>query len=258
MRREYKSIDELWQRYKFEDCAKAQEEIITHYLPFVNQIVNRLRISLPSNITKEELISFGIYGLFDAMVKFDLSRGYKFETYAFPRIRGAILDGLRSMDYLPASLRQKEKKLVSEIGQLEQTLCRTATDQEIADKLGISCEELSGLLDMLNFTTIISLDQMMTNDGEETASIMESVSDDASKQPESIFDKVEVQNLLIESINKLPEKEKLVVALHYYEGMNLKEISKIMDLSESRISQLHTKAIFRLRGRLSRQKKILL
>ncbi len=252
------NIDHLWSKFKQKDCEFAKEDLVNYYLPFVNQIVNRVKISLPLSISKEELVSHGIFGLFDAMLKFDPNRGYKFETYAYPRIKGAILDGLRAMDWMPTNLRQKEKKIVNLIGEMEQRLGRTVSDEELAEEMGFSTKDLYNLLDQLNVTTVLSLDKMLSPDGEESASLLDTVGDSPEKSPESLLDQSEVKRVLVDAINKLPEKEKLVVALYYYEGLNLKEISKVMSLSESRISQLHTKAIFRLRGRLSRQKKLLL
>jgi RNA polymerase sigma factor for flagellar operon FliA len=250
------SVDLLWLHYKKENSQLAKEKLIFHYLPYVNQIINRVKISLPKSVAKEELLSYGVFGLYDAMNKFDISRGFKFETYAFPRIKGAILDGLRAEDWLPASIRQKEKNLVKVIWELEQTLGRTATDEEIAAQLNMDSKELYGLLDKLSCINMVSLDHLFYQE-EESVSLLERLSDNPNREPENIISSNEVKKILIEAINKLPEKEKLVIALYYYEGLNLKEISRVLDLSESRISQLHTKAIFRLRGRLSRQKKAL-
>jgi RNA polymerase sigma factor for flagellar operon FliA len=252
------SIDLLWLHFKKENSQIAKEKLIFHYLPYVNQIINRVKMSLPKSVVKEELFSYGIFGLYDAMSKFDLSRGFKFETYAFPRIKGAIIDGLRAEDWLPLSIRQEEKKLVKVIGELEQELGRTATDQEIAAQLKMDSKDLHNLLDKLCCTNLVSLDQLFNQEGEESVSLLERLRGNPEREPENIISCNEIKNVLIEAINKLPEKEKLVIALYYYEGLNLKEISKVVDLSESRISQLHTKAIFRLRGRLSRQKKALL
>lgn len=251
-------LDILWQRFKEENCPVANEELVHIYLPFANQIVNRIKISLPTTISKDELLSYGIFGLFDAMIKFDPSRGYKFETYAYPRIKGAILDGLRSQDWMPTALRQKEKNLVTAIGELEQKIGRTATDSEIANHLEIDVKELNLLLEQLNTTTILSLDKILIADEDDGTKLIDTISDAPEQEPEFAINQMEVKKVLTDAINKLPEKEKLVVTLYYYEGLNLKEISKVMELSESRISQLHTKSIFRLRGRLSRQKKVLL
>lgn len=255
---EQSDLNSLWQEYKETDNKYARDKLVHNYLPLVKQVVARVAISLPLHIEKEELSSFGVIGLFDAIEKFDYKRGYKFETYAYTRIRGSVLDGLRDMDWVPNSIRKKAKNFQSKLNELEQKIGRSATEAEIASFLDISESELNKLLQETAPVTFIPLEPINDYDNKKSSGIsLENVVDEENNSPEKLVEYAHLQNVLGEAIEKLPEKEKMVVALYYFEDLNLKEISSILKLSESRISQLHSKAIFRLRGRLGRIKNTL-
>lgn len=250
----------LWERYKKHKDHSAREELILEYVALVKYVAGRLAISLPPNVQQDDLISYGIFGLVDAIEKFDLERNIKFETYAIARIRGAIWDGLRAMDWVPYSVRQKARELEQAYSKLEHQLGRSATDDEVCEALNIDKQHFSQLLRETSFTTFISLEDMWTSDknGGNPVRIIDTVEDRSIPDPVSLVMFEEKKKLLGEAINKLPERERLVIALYYYEGLTLKEIGKILGVSESRVSQMHTKAVLRLRGRLSRIKKKIL
>lgn len=241
-------IDLLWTNYQKVRSPEIREQLVENYLSLVNIIAGRIAISLPAHVDRDDLISSGFFGLLDAIERYDPVRGNKFETYAGVRIRGSILDYLRSKDWIPVSLRQKIRKYEQTVSALEAKFGRAATDKEIAAELGISMDELNVLLGRLNIATVIPL--------EEYAKV-ESTANQIPGPSENIEFK-ELQESLAAAIDKLPEKEKIVISLYYYEELTLKEISLILKLSEARISQLHTKAVFRLRGYLSRIKSSLL
>lgn len=250
-------LHNLWVRYKNLKDVQAREDLIVEYASLVKYVAGRLAISLPSNVQQDDLISYGIFGLIDAIEKFDLSRNIKFETYAISRIKGAIWDGLRSMDWIPYSIRQKAKELESTYARLEHDLGRAATDEEVCAAMGISKEHFSHLLAETSFTSVLSLEDLwkLDKDGANSVRVIDTIQDTNVPDPISMVMLEEQKRILTEAINKLPEREKLVIALYYYEGLTLKEIGKVLGVSESRISQMHTKAILRLRGRLSRIKK---
>ena len=242
------SINELWVAYQEDRNPQIREKLVENYLSLVNIIAGRIAISLPSYVDRDDLISSGFFGLLDAIERYDPKRGNKFETYAGVRIRGSILDYLRSKDWLPVSLRQKIRKYEHTVSELEFKLGRAATDQEVAVSMEITVEELSTLVNQLNIATVIPLEEYIKT---ETAT-------NGIAGPSDHLEIKEVEQSLAAAIEKLPEKEKMVVSLYYYEELTLKEISLILKLSEARISQLHTKAVFRLRGYLSRMKSSLL
>ncbi|MBC9783440.1 RNA polymerase sigma factor WhiG [Heliobacterium chlorum] len=247
----------LWERYKEHKDSSAREELILLYSPLVKFVAGRLAISLPPNVDRDDLLSYGVFGLMDALEKFDLSRGLKFETYAISRIRGSILDGLRAMDWVPASIRQKAKEIEKTYLALAQQLGREATDEEVAQALGVSETDFQKTLQDVRATTIMSLDEywLAENDKSESVRLLDTLVDEQNEEPTAGLEFEETKQLLAGAIDKLPEKERTVIALYYYEGLTLKEIGTILGVSESRISQLHTKAILRLRGQLARQKK---
>ncbi len=247
----------LWERYKTYKDFHAREQLILEYASLVKYVAGRLAISLPPNVPQDDLISYGIFGLIDAIEKFNPERNIKFETYAIARIRGAIWDGLRAMDWVPNSIRQKAKELEKTYARLEYQLGRAATDEEVCKAMNISKQQLGQLLLDTSFSSLMSLDDIwkIDNDGENAVRVIDTIPDQNAPNPVAMVIFEEQKRILTEAINKLPERERLVVALYYYEGLTLKEIGKVLGVSESRISQMHTKAILRLRGRLSRVKK---
>lgn len=242
------SMDALWNAYQENKAPEIREKLVEHYLSLVNIIAGRIAISLPAHVERDDLVSSGFFGLLDAIERYDPVRGNKFETYAGVRIRGAILDYLRSKDWMPVSLRQKIRRYEQAVNCLEAKFGRAATDREVASSMGIDIEELSHLLNQLNVATIIPLEEYIRS---ETAQ-------GGMPGPSDRLEQKEIQESLAQAIEKLPEKEKIVISLYYYEELTLKEISIILHLSEARISQLHTKAVFRLRGYLSRMKASLI
>lgn len=247
----------LWERYKVHQELEARELLILEYAGLVKYVAGRIAISLPPNVAQDDLISYGIFGLIDAIEKFDPERNIKFETYAIARIRGAIWDGLRSMDWVPYSIRQKARELEQTYAKLEHHLGRAATDDEICEALNISKQQFGQLLSETSFSSFLSLDDLwkIDKDGGNSVQIIDTIKDQNAPDPVTMVMFEEQKRILTDAINKLPEREKLVIALYYYEGLTLKEIGKVLGVSESRISQMHTKAILRLRGRLSRIKK---
>ncbi len=241
-------LNSLWVQYKDENLEAARDELIIHYSNLVKYVASRLAINLSTVVEFEELVSYGIEGLIDAIEKFDYKRNIKFETYATTRIRGAMIDGLRSMDFVPVSIRQKSKEIEKIYASLEAKLGRTATDQEVA--------ELIQTLRNVAATTIISLDDFLPSHDQANRKkrIVDLLEDDKNPDILEVLELSDTKNILAQSISRLPEKEKLVVYFYYYEGLTLREIGAILSLSESRISQLHTKAILRLRGSLSKKK----
>ncbi|ADG82365.1 RNA polymerase sigma factor WhiG [Thermincola potens] len=250
----------LWDRFKKERDLAAREQLILKYAPLVKYVAGRLAISLPPNVQQDDLISYGIFGLIDAIEKFEPERNIKFETYAISRIKGAIWDGLRSMDWIPYSIRQKAKELEETYARLENELGRPATDEEMCETLGITKQQFYSLLQETSCTSLLSLEDLFVfdRDGTNGVKMIDTIADSRVPDPVAAVMFEEQKKILGEAINKLPEREKMVIALYYYEGLTLKEIGKVLGVTESRISQLHTKAILRLRGRLSRVKKKIL
>lgn len=247
---------ELWKKYSETKDPVVKEQLIVEYADLVRFVAGRLSIYFGSNVEYDDLVGYGVFGLIDAIDKFDLSKKVKFETYASLRIRGAIIDAIREQDWAPRSLRKKGKELEKVYSEIENQLGRSASDQEVANKMGISIKELNILLHKVNMSQMISLEDYLDQNREVGLDPL-SMSRDMSL-PEQRMEVVEVKEILADSINKLPEKERIVVSLYYYDELTLKEISLIMKVSESRISQLHTKAIMRMRGKLERLRSAIL
>lgn len=247
---------ELWKKYSETKDQSTKGQLIVEYADLVKYVAGRLSIYFGSNVEYDDLVGYGVFGLIDAIDKFDLAKKVKFETYASLRIRGAIIDSIREQDWAPRSLRKKGKELERAYFDLENQLGHSASDQEVADKLGITLEDLNKLLQDVNISQMISLEDYLEQN-HETGFDPFSMQRETNL-PEQRLEVLELKQILAESIDKLPEKEKTVVTLYYYEELTLKEISLIMKVSESRISQLHTKAIMRMRGKLDRLKSAIL
>lgn len=242
----------LWQQYKSHPSnPQLREQLILKYLHLVRYVVSRLPISLPVSIAQEDLVSYGTMGLMEAVERYDLSRGLKFETYAVTRIRGAIIDQLRFQDWVPRGVRKRSKDVSDAMARLEEKLGRAPTEDELAEDLGISKSKLKIVLAESN-NLLISLDETRGDDGPgSNISLMELVEDKNSPDPQAELEAGELKRRLAEAIGKLPEREKLLIALYYHENMTLKEIGEVISVSESRVCQLHAQAILRLRGALS-------
>jgi RNA polymerase sigma factor for flagellar operon FliA len=226
---------------------QQRDEQIVRYLPLVKYLALRMLARLPSHVELDDLINYGIIGLMDAVDKFDQSRGVKFKTYAELRIRGAILDGLRELDWVPRSYRRRQRELERAYRKLESELGRNVTDEEVALELQIDLDEFYALLDSLKGVQLGSI-EAIGRDGEEN--LVEYIPDREENSPTFIMEKIELQKLLAVGIDGLPEKERLVLSLYYFEGLTMKEVGLVLGITESRVSQLHSKAVIRLRGRL--------
>lgn len=245
--------------YESASRGSLKQEQIEKYLPLVKRIAGRLAMSLPPHVDEDDIIGYGVFGLLDALERFEVARGCKFETYASIRIRGAMIDGLRTMDWVPHSARQKVKRVQDGFAELEYRLGRAATAEEVANLLKVDVKELEGVLAQAQMLTLTSFDETNVDDeGDSSGTPLNLLMDTEAQVAYQTIEKEEQKQILALAVEKLPDKEKLVVALYYQEELTLKEIAVILKLSESRISQLHSQAILRLRGRLSRQKKNIL
>lgn len=241
----------LWHQYKESRDQRIKDSLIMKYASFVKYVAGRIAVNLPSNVEFDDLVSYGILGLIDAIDKYDPERKVKFKTYAKTRIRGAIFDELRVLDWTPRSIRQKARKLEKAYAKLEGKLGRDATDEEIAEFLKIDISELHKLFDETKKSLLLSLDEIFYDD-EEGSSRFDFVENQKSDNPQTKIEEAEAKRILADAIAKLSERERMVITLYYYEDLTSKEIGKILGVSDSRVSQLHTKAILRLRGRLAR------
>ena len=230
---------------------KLREKLLVHYLPLTKQVAGRIIISLPKSVELNELISAGLVGLVKAIDRFDPAVGVKFETYAIPRIKGAIFDNMREMDWAPRSIRTKAKQLQKAMQKLTAKLGRSPEDNELADELGVDIESYYQLLDDTAIVSLASLDDTLTSKQGETMNLFDVVEADVEDGPLFGVERDELKKSTVEAIKKLPEQERLVIALYYYEELTLKEIGMVMEISESRVSQIHTKAILSLKAQLS-------
>ena len=231
--------EKLWEEYQKNPTPKLREQLIIEYAQLVRLVAGRLSMYLGHNVEYDDLVSYGIFGLIDAIDKFNLEKNVKFETYASLRIRGAILDQIRKMDWIPRSVRQRQRKIDEAMKQIEMRTGKTASDEELAKQLGLTDEELCSWQTQLKVTNVVSLNELI-----------DSVHPVRFSQPEEVVEEAELKEKLAESLELLTEKERRVIELYYYEDMTLKEISKILEVSESRISQLHTKALNKMRKKM--------
>jgi len=247
-----------WVLWKQEGDKDAEIELLSRFLPLVTKVANRLAIGLPSTVDKDDLISYGRFGLLDALQKFDHTRGLQFETYAMWRIRGAMIDGLRESDWIPRTVRDKAKKIEEAYTVLEQQMLRVPTDSEVCEYLGMTEKELQQVLYDTSLASMVSIDEAVGDEDEQKTARHSYIVDEQTPRPEQVAEANGLKEVLSKTIDKLPEKERLVVSLFYFEELTLSEIAEVMNLSPSRISQLHSKAIFRLRSALTRWKSQLL
>ena len=245
-------IEALWGRYQTERDREVRDQLILHYSPLVKFVAGRVAVGLPQNVEQSDLVSYGIFGLIDAIDKFDPGRGFKFETYAISRIKGAILDELRSIDWVPRSVRAKARSLEKAYAKLESELHRTPSDEELAEVLGLTEEQLQTTLSQISFVGLVALDEMLSAGGDrgEAVSLGDTIAD-TREGPMGIYEVEEMRHILAESINRMPEREKVVLTLYYYEGLTLAEIGEVLGVTESRVCQIHTKAVLQLRSRIT-------
>jgi len=242
----------LWQEYRQTGDRALRDRLILTYAPLVKFVAGRLGATLPSHVDEQDLVSYGLLGLIGAIERFDPDREIKFETYAIARIKGAIIDELRSLDWVPRSVRTRAREIERAIAELERTLMRAPSDVEIADKVGITGLELEESLTEISRTSIAALDELWSPSGSgDQVSLIDTIEDQSGPNPEVSLEQTELKEALGEAISRLPEREKLVVTLYYYEELTLREIGEVLGVTESRVSQLHTKAVLRLKARLS-------
>ena len=249
-------VSKIWKQFKEEGSQESREKLILNYAPLVKYVAGRVSSGLPPNIEYADLVSYGIFGLIDAIEKYDPDRGIKFETYAISRIKGAIIDELRSIDWVPRSIRFKARELEKAYMVLENELKRLPTDEEVAKHMDMSVEELNQLLQQMSFISLVALDELWNVGGEkgDKVSLVDTLEDSRVKDPSQTYEIEEMKRILADAINRLPEREKIVISLYYYEGLTLREIGEVLGVTESRVCQMHTKAILRLKGRLTSAK----
>lgn len=248
------NMNTLLKKYKEEPSkltAQQKDKLILEYAPLIKFIAQKIAVRLPSNIELDDLISSGVIGLMDAIEKYDPSRDNKFKTYAEFRIRGAILDELRAQDWVPRSVRDKAKMLDRATLELESTLGRSANEEEVAQKLGISMDEYFDLLNQVRPISVLSIDDAATFSNVDKKSILNILEGCKLNNPLTQLNLKSVKEVVAKAIEDLPERQRLVLSLYYYEDLNLKEIGKILRVTESRVSQLHAQAISRLRAKLA-------
>jgi RNA polymerase sigma factor for flagellar operon FliA len=243
-------LRELWRRYKADGDKRARERLVVAYSPLVKYVAGRTAAGLPPHVEEADLISYGLDGLVSAIERFDLGREIKFETYAITRIKGAIIDELRSMDWVPRSVRARTREIERAHAKLEHKLQRTPTDEELAGELGISGDELQDALIAISHSSIVALDELwsVSDSSGDQVSLMDTIEDPGAPDPAKALDVGDLKDRIADSIARLPEREKLVIALYYYENLTLREIGEVLGVTESRVSQLHTKAVLRLRS----------
>jgi len=248
--------DELavfWTEFKSDGSQKARERLILHYAPLVKYVASRVASGLPATIEQADLTSYGMFGLIDALEKFDLERGIKFETYAIPRIKGAILDELRALDWVPRSVRFKAREVDKAYAEVEAREKRQPTENEVAERLGVSKGELHDVITQISFVSVMALDEALSvgADRGESMSLMDTLADTGDlTDPAAGVEDQETRGMLAAAINDLSEREKVVLTLYYFEGMTLSEIGEILGVTESRVCQIHTKAVGQLRTHL--------
>jgi RNA polymerase sigma factor for flagellar operon FliA len=246
-------LTSLWREFRRTGDKALRDRLILTYAPLVKFVAGRLGSGLPAHVDENDLVSYGLLGLIGAIERYDPDRDVKFETYAITRIKGAIIDELRAMDWVPRSVRARAREIERAMAALEAQLHRAPTDAEVAGKIGISEEELEDSLADIARSSIAALDEVWTissSSGDQIA-LIDTIEDTEGPEPQSALDETETREALAEAIDALPEREKIVITLYYYEELTLREIGDVLGVTESRVSQLHTKAILRLRGRLS-------
>jgi RNA polymerase sigma factor for flagellar operon FliA len=243
-------LDRTWTRFKESENQSDRDQLIIYYSPLVKYVASRVAAGLPQSVDQSDLVSYGMFGLIDAITKFDPGRGYKFETYAISRVKGAILDELRSIDWVPRSVRSKAKSVERAMLKLESKLHRAPTDAEIAEELDVSLDQLNSMYNQISSLGIVALDEMLSFNGSESLTFGDTLAD-RSDGPGGVYERVEMRQLLADAINRMTEREKIVLTLYYYENMTLAEIGGVLGVTESRVCQIHTKAVLQLKSRLS-------
>jgi RNA polymerase sigma factor for flagellar operon FliA len=246
-------LRDLWRRYKASGDERARERLVVAYSPLVKYVSGRMASGLPAHVDESDLISYGLVGLINAIERFDLEREIKFETYAITRIKGAIIDELRSLDWVPRSVRARAREIERANSKLEHRLQRAPTDEEMARELEMSVDDFQDALLQISNSTVAALDELwsVSDASGDQVSLLDTLQDPDAPDPANVMDATDMKDRVADAITRLPEREKLVIALYYYENLTLREIGEVLSVTESRISQLHTKAVLRLRSRLT-------
>ncbi len=246
-------LKDMWRRYKSTGDERARERLVVAYSPLVKYVSGRMASGLPAHVDEADLISYGLVGLISAISRFEPEREIKFETYAITRIKGAIIDELRSLDWVPRSVRARARAIERANAKLEHRLQRAPNDEEMAAELEMTVQEFQDALLQISNSTVAALDELWTvsDASGDQVSLLDTLQDPRAEDPAAVMDQTDLKDRVAEAIARLPEREKLVVALYYYENLTLREIGEVLGVTESRISQLHTKAVLRLRGRLT-------
>ncbi len=251
-----KTEEQLWLEFKKTKSPQLRDKFIKQYMPLVKYVAGKVSTGMPVSVEFDDLVGFGQFGLLDAINKFDPEKNVKFKTYAVTRIRGAIFDELREIDWVPRSVRQKSREIEDTIAELEGRLGRSASDAEIAKAMGVSEEEYQSLVIKVSGTSVLSLnDVWYSGDDNDHMSIGDTIEAPSSLNPDVIVEREEIRKVIIEAINELPQNEKMVIVLYYHEDLTFREIGQVLNVSESRISQLHTRANLRLRAKLTNIRK---
>jgi len=242
----------LWARYQHANDVDVRDTLIVHYSPLVKYVASRVAVGLPQNVEQADLASYGMFGLIDAIDKFEPDRGFKFETYAISRIKGAILDELRSIDWVPRSVRAKVRSVEKAYAKLETKFGRAPTDEEVALELGWTDVQFQQTLSQISVVGLAALDEILIVGGDrgEALTLGDTIAD-GTHGPMGAFEVAELRQMLAQAINTMPEREKIVLTLYYYEGLTLAEIGRVLGVTESRVCQIHTKAVLQLRSRLA-------
>src|SRR5687767_9159863 len=243
---------ELWRRYKEDNDQRAREQLVLAFSPLVKYVAGRMSTGLPAHVEEADLISYGLLGLISAIERFDPGREIRFETFAITRIKGSIIDELRSLDWVPRSVRARAREIERANAKLENKLQRAPTDQEMADLMELTVDEFQDSLVRISNSSVVALDELWTvsDSSGDQVSLLDTIQDPAAVDPAQEVDITDMKDRLADAIARLPEREKLVVALYYYENLTLREIGEVLGVTESRVSQLHTKAVLRLKSRL--------
>jgi len=246
-------LRDLWKRYKSDGDERARERLVVAYSPLVKYVSGRMASGLPAHVDEADLISYGLVGLISAIARFEPEREIKFETYAITRIKGAIIDELRSLDWVPRSVRARARAIERANAKLEGKLQRAPTDEEMSAELAMTVDEFQAALLQISNSTVAALDETWTvsGSGGDQVSLLDTLQDPDAEDPAAVMDQTDLRDRVADAIARLPEREKLVVALYYYENLTLREIGEVLGVTESRVSQLHTKAVLRLRSRLT-------
>ncbi len=244
--------EKLWSAYAGENCEAAYNELVNSYLPLVRFIVSRLNFKLPNHLEQEDLVSYGIFGLMEAIKKFDWTRGVKFETYASQRIRGAVVDALRREQWAPRSVADKLKAVQRAYQKFESEGITDVSEEQLAEEMGISLEALRDTMTEISQLSVVSLDEFLHGQEVDSISRADTISDPKSPNPAARVLEEEFRDYLAAAIEELPEKDRVVISLYYYEELTLREIGMILEVSESRVSQLHARALMRLREKLNK------